>query len=221
MKPLSVLYADDHLIAVDKPPGWLSHASVDRGRLDVFGALREQLGLAAGELSLAHRLDRDTSGVLLFSRRPESHELTARLFRERQMIKIYWGVTAGKPRRTEWVTENFLAEEKTPASKTPRTLAVHSGGQKAITEFRVLASERGLTLIEARPLTGRRHQIRTHLREVRCPLVGDTLYGGAAGARTLLHAARLEFEHPISGTQVKIEAPLPPDFPFGLSEGMP
>lgn len=210
MNELPILYEDGDCIAVDKPAGLLSHASVDKSRPDAFRLLQQQLETRDGhapELALLHRLDRDTSGVLLFSKR--NHDELAGLFRERRVRKTYLGIAAGEPRkRIEWTVRNFLAEEK--KGKPPRTISVRSGGLPAVTHFRILAAKNGLLLIEARPETGRRHQIRAHLRESRLPLCGDTLYGGPQGPRVLLHASRLEWRQ--GENEIRVESPTPPDF---------
>lgn len=212
---MNILFENDDLIAIDKPAGLLSHASVDRSRPDAIRALAKRLSARDGavpKIALLHRLDRDTSGVLLFSKNPANNERYAALFRGRGFEKTYLGVVRGRPKDAEWRIENHLAPEPATASKTPRTVAVQSGGDKAITEFRVLSSHKGLSLVLARPLTGRRHQIRAHLQQSRYPLVGDRLYGGPPGARVLLHAWKLAWREETG--RVVVEAPLPADFPL-------
>lgn len=210
---LNILFENNDLIAIDKPAGLLSHASVDRERPDALRRLSQFLSSRDGhlpQLGLLHRLDRDTSGVLLFTKRPDVHETYARKFRERTFKKSYLGLVRGKPRTPEWRIENHLALEPKSASKAPRTIAVRSGGDKAITDFKLLKSEKGLSLILAEPSTGRRHQIRAHLQQSGWPLLGDRLYGGMPGTRVLLHAWRLTWTE--DGETLTIEAPAPADF---------
>jgi RluA family pseudouridine synthase len=217
MKSLEILFEDHCLIAIDKPAGLLSHASPDRSRPDALTMLTKQLRERDGSaplLSLAHRLDRDTSGVLLFAKDPAWFEAVSLLFRERKIQKTYLGLASKKPARAEWTLKNYLAEEKYPSQKTPRTVAVRSGGDVAETHFQVIKETKDLFLIRARPLTGRRHQIRTHLADSGCPLIGDSLYGGLRGTRVLLHAWALEFIHPETQQPLRIESSIPSDFPL-------
>ncbi|HXV73274.1 MAG TPA: RluA family pseudouridine synthase, partial [Sphingomonadales bacterium] len=179
---------------------------------------------------LLHRLDADTTGVLLFALTNAANRELSRQFAGREVEKIYLALVAGIPPDSISVN-NFLK----PGVRG-RTVAVPSGGQPAETAFRVLktyspplsnGNDGGFALVEARPMTGRTHQIRAHLAGKGFPLLGDSHYGGpllvAAGGerlhirRHLLHAFRLAFRHPATGKETTIEAPLPADFKVVLN----
>lgn len=212
-----ILLLDPDLLALNKPAGLPSHPT-GSGQLDALSwadAWLRQQG-EAGEPILLHRLDADTSGVLLLARTAEANRCLARSFAEREMEKCYLALVAGSP-PAEFAVDNYLRP-----GKRGRTQVVHSGGQRAQTQFRTLTQGPGFALVEARPKTGRTHQIRVHLAGSGYPLLGDLLYGGPAslaGAasglvfrRHLLHAQCLRFNHPRDGRIVTIEAPLPADF---------
>jgi len=227
---LSVLFRDEYLLAVDKPPALPAHPTV-AGRHNalelVTGMLRSE-GVTFTPI-LLHRLDADTSGVLLFALTPEANRQLARQFVDREVEKTYMALVAGTP------PDSFRADNHLKAGVRGRTVAVASGGQQAVTDFRILwrSSAKGshalvkgggteFSLVEARPKTGRTHQIRAHLAGAGFPLLGDTLYGGPSFVelgggrlhvrRHLLHAFRLTFRHPAAGEMVTIEAPVPEDF---------
>jgi 23S rRNA pseudouridine1911/1915/1917 synthase len=180
------------------------------------GALRLYLGPKA-YVGVHQRLDRETSGVVLFTKHPRANPGLARAFAERSIVKLYAALAqAGREDHPdEWTAASRLSRgEGTP----PRVRVLEQGGQLAETRFRTLRRLTGAWLLEARPLTGRKHQIRVQLAAAGAPILGDALYGGAgriAGVsvpRVLLHATSLELRHPMSGLPLKIESPLPGDF---------
>ena len=213
----SLLLLDHDLLALNKPAGLPSHPT-GSGQLDALswacGWLRQQGD--TGAPILLHRLDADTSGVLLLARTADANRCLAGMFAQREMEKSYLALVAGTP-PGEFSVDNYLRP-----GKRGRTQVVHSGGQRAQTRFRTLAQGPGFALVEALPKTGRTHQIRVHLAESGYALLGDLLYGGAATLpgtasglvfrRHLLHARRLQFTHPRDGQRVRIEAPIPADF---------
>jgi 23S rRNA pseudouridine1911/1915/1917 synthase len=211
---IPVAYADDEVMVVDKPPGMATHP----GRGHARGTLVHGL-LGAGSAGgadperpgIVHRLDRDTSGLLLVARTERAHRRLQRMMRERRIDRRYlalvWGafppaLTVDRPvgrdprRRTRMSTR----------SDRPRD---------AVTHFRLLEALGPLSLIEARLETGRTHQVRVHLESAGFPVVGDPVYGRGRPAlgleRQFLHAARLTFPHPVDGRTVRVESPLPAD----------
>lgn len=210
---LPIIYRDEFMVAINKPSRLPSHPNV-AGVRNAIDLLRWQLKLGdEAPLILLHRLDADTSGVLLFALSREANRHLSSQFSERKAVKRYLALVNGNP------PESF--ERSTPLKAGPRgkVLEVRSGGKPALTRFRTLKSADGIALIEAFPKTGRTHQIRVHVAGAGFPLLGDRLYGGVAeavvGGETVeiphhqLHAASLTIEHPESGTPITIEAPLP------------
>lgn len=217
---LSELYRDAFLLAVNKPAGLPCHPTGDGGAnaLDLVAArLQEKSGDAAAPI-LLHRLDVDTTGVLLFALDPGANYALARQFAEREVSKVYLALVAGSP------PESFSVANQLKPGRRGRIQAVTSGGQTAETSFATLARGTGFALVEARPRTGRTHQIRVHLSGAGFPLLGDLIYGGPPALRVhgeilpagrhLLHAGTLSFRHP-GGAPMTLSAPLPDDFlPF-------
>jgi pseudouridine synthase/RluA family pseudouridine synthase len=211
-----VLFEDEDYIAVAKRAGWLIHASVDRARPNLLDALRAYLRRrdhgVEGYLALHHRLDLWTSGVVLFARSERGSAALDQLFKTRAIRKIYCGLCTAPPPRPGGRLENFLKRERIAGKD--RMVAVRSGGQKAISDYRLLDKRGDRYLLEFELVTGRMHQIRAQAAAAGFPLVGDALYGrpdpGLPGQ--LLHASRLEFDDPISKRHLVIEAPLPDSF---------
>ena len=214
--PAAVLFEDEALIAIDKPPGLPSQPTVDAARPSLVSAVKKYLGPGA-YLGVHQRLDRDTSGIVLFAKDARANPGLARAFAERGVVKVYVALTCrGRVDHEEpWQAASRLSPTE---GKPPRVRVVASGGLPATTQFRVLKRLQEAWLVEARPLTGRKHQIRVHLAADGLAILGDALYGGAAqvaGARvprTMLHAARLELAHPLTGQRLLIESPMPADF---------
>ncbi|NUO54623.1 MAG: hypothetical protein HOV80_37765 [Polyangiaceae bacterium] len=217
-----VLYQDDDIIVIDKPWGLATHAPEKDRRDDVVSWLRASFE-ARGEsdyLGIHQRLDRDTSGVLLFARRKDANRALAAELEGRRARKTYLAVVAGRvPDRA--TLRHFLRQgdgsvEARPARGEPR-----KGEQLAVTELKAVDRKPGRALVELTLETGRTHQIRAQLAAIGAPIVGDAAYGGAPGARPLLHARRLEIAHPTSGEQRTFEAPVPDDLARGLRNEAP
>ncbi len=212
---LAVLYRDGELLAVNKPAGLPAHPTVAE-RANALDLLRALLADEGGEPILLHRLDADTTGVLLFALTPAANRSLARQFAAREVEKTYLALVAGHP------PDTFSVRNHLKAWVRGRTEAARSGGQPAETDFRTLERRADFALVEATPHTGRTHQIRAHLAGEGYPLLGDTLYGGPTFLvdgerkhplrRHFLHALRLTFSQPADGRPVTIEAPLPEDF---------
>jgi len=207
-----LIYADEQLAAVDKPAGVASQPTLtsDRGTLpDLVAAL---LG---GEAIVVHRLDRDTSGVTVLARTRAAAAALSAVFREGGPEKIYLALCARAPQPAEGRIAAPLGRDP----RVPGRRRVTPGGEAAATRYRTLAvGPGGAALVEARPETGRTHQIRAHLAHLGAPLLGDPRYGGPRRLgdvelpRVMLHAASLEFAHPAGGARLRFEAPVPEDF---------
>ena len=206
-----VRYDDGALLVVSKPPGLAVHATVDPARPHLAGAVKAFVKARGGDhAALHHRLDVDTSGLVLFALDRSLNAALTDMFRTHAVDKRYRAVVTpvGEPPPQAWQVENFLGKDK--RVKATRYTAVRSGGKKAITAFTTLRKAADArVLVEARPITGRAHQIRVHCAEAGWPIVGDRFYGGAKHGRLLLHAASLRFEHPGTGEALVIEDPAP------------
>ncbi len=220
-----ILYEDEWLIAVNKPVRLPTQPTLDPARANLFKLLGEFLKKRSpgAYLGLHHRLDRDTSGIVLFTKKGEANKGVSRLFSEHLIRKSYqclsWMADATSPllKNPDPRIDNFLAKRKGEKGKS-RYGAVEQGGYRAITDFRVLERFPNAVWFEARPRTGRTHQIRVHCSEAGVPILGDDLYFPQGvipfhkPERLMLHALKLEFEHPLTRKEVSIEAPLPEDF---------
>lgn len=215
--PFTILFEDDYFLAAEKPPGWPSQPTLDKKRPDFFTAFKKQVfeEERCRYLALHHRLDRDTSGVLLFAKTKEANKPLAELFKLHQVQKTYLCLTQKAKSAETFEVRNYLAPQRDPKLKKIKMISVKAGGDSAITFFRRLQEfKRGL-LLQAQPKTGRMHQIRVHLAEKDLGIFGDDIYPCAktpAARRLMLHASRLEFIHPFTKAEIKIESPLPEDF---------
>ena len=214
-EPIPILYEDRSVIAVDKPRGWmLLPVSWQNTGHNLQAAINSSI---AGRdfwarsrglkfLRYIHRLDGDTSGVLLFAKSPGAVETYSDLFESRQMQKTYLAVVIGTPKQTEWICELKLGQDP---RQIGRIRVDSQEGKEAETHFRVLETRKDFTLIEAKPVTGRTHQIRVHLAESGCPIVGDELYGRLNDRENLaLRAVRLAYTDPFTRKRVEIRAPM-------------
>ncbi len=234
---LPLIHVDDHLVVLDKPAGVLSHPSRRVTRLCVTHLLARQV---EGPLHLAHRLDRETSGVMAVARSSEAARAVSRqLSREAEAaIKTYVAAVFGE-------MPDDRGEIHLPLGRAARSAVyvkrgVDETGRPALTRYEVLSRGQGFTLARLRLMTGRRHQIRVHLAAIGHPVVGDKLYGRTEAhylryiqrgfdermrrdlltERQMLHAARLEIRHPGSGDRVRFDAPLPADLRAFVAEAM-
>jgi RluA family pseudouridine synthase len=214
-----ILYEDDYLIAVDKPAGLPTQPTLDEARDNLFASVRKFLSARDSApqayVGLHHRLDRDTSGVVLFTKNPAANPGVSRLFAEHLAVKTYQAL-AQKPARPlsqSWTVKNYLGVTSRQG-KRKKFGSVRSGGDFAHTDFKVLEDIKSSLWIEAKPRTGRTHQIRVHLAESGMAILGDLTYGSPASVapRLMLHAVNLTFPHPISNLEVSIGSPLPEDF---------
>jgi len=227
------LYEDDDLLAVCKPAGIATiHDAARPSEPDLHARLESQ----AGPLWVVHRLDRETSGVVIFARNEAAHRALSMLFEERGVFKIYYAILAGAP---PWSERTVDAPLRADADRRHRTVVDIANGKPAVTHFRVLRRLRRFALVEARPETGRTHQIRVHAALLGHPIAVDDLYGDGKPiflsqhkpdyrpgrseeqpliGRLALHAAQLRFPHPRTGEMVELQAPYPKDFNATLNQ---
>ncbi|MCZ2112051.1 MAG: RluA family pseudouridine synthase [Dehalococcoidia bacterium] len=209
---LPVLFEDALLIAVDKPAGLAVHGAPGDTGPAVAGWMLTRLGALAAQFEverpgIVHRLDKDTSGVLLLAKTPASQASLSAAFEHRTAHKTYLAVTDGVPSPARAVIDADIARH--PGDRTK--MAIAKRGRTSRTEYEVLGSDGEHALVVVRPETGRTHQIRVHLAAIGCPVMFDRLYGRPGEGRQLLHAWRLELPHPSGGT-LTVTAPLPHDF---------
>jgi 23S rRNA pseudouridine955/2504/2580 synthase/23S rRNA pseudouridine1911/1915/1917 synthase len=228
-----VLWVDDDLVAVSKPAGLLTiQHGYDPDQPYLLDLLQENYRT----LWVVHRLDRDTSGVIVFARNPQSHRVLNTQFERRQVTKTYHALVVGAP---NWREARIELPLRVDGDRAHRTVIDTRNGKPAITDVRVLEHYRGYALVEASPRSGRRHQIRAHLAAEGCPIAADTLYGdgeavmlsalnpgyrpGRQGESPLLgrlglHAQQLAFAHPRDGRSLRIQAPYPKDLQRTLKQ---
>ena len=213
--PLEILYSDADVIAIDKPSGRIVHAGAGQHAGTLVNALLHHFGRlssAGGDErpGIVHRLDRETSGVLLVARTDAAHRSLAEQFASRTVEKSYWALVEGRLQRETGSVEKRIARD--PVRRTRMTTRT-SQGRAAHTEYRVLERFPRHTYVEVRIGTGRTHQIRVHMASMGHPVAGDRLYGAAAAGygRFFLHAHRLAFTSPSTGARITIESPLAPE----------
>ena len=229
--PLEILFEDQSLLVVNKPPGLVVHPAAGHEEHTLVNAL---LHHCQGSLSgiggvarpgIVHRLDKETSGCLVVAKNDETHLALAEQFSSRTVKKIYHALVCGVPVRDAGEIHAAIARHPTHRKR----MAVHddNDGRAAHTSYRVLERFTAAAHLEAQIHTGRTHQIRVHFQFLGHPVVGDTTYGakpnlrlteqtGYAAPRVLLHAKELSFIHPRTKKTIKLEAPLPADFKAGL-----
>ena len=212
--PLSILHEDDHLLVVDKPAGLVVHPAPGHFTGTLVNALLghgSALSAVAGPFKpgIVHRLDKETSGLLVVAKDDSTHRHLSRQFGRRSVHRVYLAVVRGIVQQDEGTID-------APVGRHPvkrQQMAVQYGdGREAITRYRVLKRFSSATLMELTPQTGRTHQLRVHLAHLGHPILGDRRYGILGGfPRQALHAHRLGFEHPHSGRRVEFVSPLPAD----------
>lgn len=218
--PLEILYEDDDLAVVLKPCGMVVHPAAGNEDGTLVNALLhhlDHLGGIGGELrpGIVHRLDKDTSGLLIVAKNDAAQLALSRQLQDRLMEKHYRALVDGVMHEQQGRIEAPIARSK----KDRKKMAVDPSGREAVTEWTVLASGRACTLLDVHILTGRTHQIRVHMKHIGHPVCGDPIYGSARGAKTprlMLHAYSLAFTHPSTGERLNFTAPLPEAFVSGL-----
>ncbi len=189
--PPCVIHEDEHLLVVNKPAGWNTHAPSPYAGEGIYDWLRHREPRWAA-LSILHRLDKETSGVMVFGKTPLANRSLTEQFAQRDVQKKYVLLTDRKVTRHEFTAKSNI-------TRLGDRYASCRDGDPAETQFRLLESVNGRTLIGSEPLTGRTHQIRVHAAENGFPILGDTLYGGTSAPRVCLHAVELAFKHPANG----------------------
>lgn len=211
--PLEILYQDEHLAVVVKPCGMVVHPAAGNDDGTLVNALLyhlDHLSGIGGEMrpGIVHRLDKDTSGLMLVAKDDQTHAALSAQLSLRQMEKHYRAVVAGRMKEESGVIEKPIDRSRTDRKK----MAVDENGRWARTEWRVLKEYPDKTLLDVHIITGRTHQIRVHMSSIGHPVLGDPLYGHRnmpAAHRLMLHAYSLEFTHPATHERMRFTAPCP------------
>ena len=219
---LPVAFEDASLLVIDKPTGVAVHggSGVSHGVIESLRAARPQSKF----LELAHRLDRDTSGLLILCKKRSALVELHRMLREGEVRKLYLAIVKGAMAKKTLELRESLHKYVTASGE--RRVSVNAEGKSAVTHIRKLKNSADFSLLEVELMTGRTHQIRVHLAHAGHPIVGDDKYGDFTlnrqlKQRLLLHAAKLAFRHPLSGEQVTLESPLPAEFKGFLAKALP
>ncbi|MFN7980021.1 MAG: RluA family pseudouridine synthase [Vicinamibacterales bacterium] len=218
-EPVTFLYSDDTLVVVDKPAGVTVIPAPD---VAPGACLRDRVASAVGgSVWVVHRLDRDTSGAVVFARTADAHRTLSMAFEHRDVAKTYRALTAGAPTPAAGTIDVALHEARKGKARpaTPGEPGARAASTRYETRRTWHLDGRAVADVTAWPATGRHHQIRVHLRAIGTPILGDTTYGGALVTpfttvpvpRLALHAAALDVPHPVSGRRVVVEAPWPAD----------
>lgn len=231
--PIDILYEDKYFVAVNKPAGMVVHpGSGNRDNTLVNALLFHMDSISSGSgkerPGIVHRLDKDTSGLIIAAKNDEAHNALAGLFADRNVKKEYTGFCIGTHPKDEDTIEGPIGRKK----NDPIRYCVQKNGKEAVTEYKLLSHKSGISLLRFHPRTGRTHQIRIHCSHCGFPVVQDNLYGGGKKkvlnlqpldrpfaykifgcfSRHALHARRLSFIHPFTRENISLEAPFPEDF---------
>lgn len=211
--PLHVLYEDDSLTVIDKPPRMPAHPSFSHRDDTVANALAYRYRDRIYVFRPVNRLDRDTSGVMLTANTKLAASKMFQFMQSGCIQKYYLAVTDGTPSSSSGTLEGYIRRARDSIMERQMCSADEAGAQSAVTRYRVLASDGTHSLLAVQPVTGRTHQIRVQLASIGCPLTGDTMYGQASDwiDRHALHAFRTAFPHPDTGRMQTVFAPLPTD----------
>ena len=210
-----ILYEDNHLIVVNKPPGLLVHGD-KTGDPTLEDAVREYIRVTYQKpgnvfTKAVHRLDRPVSGAIIIGKTSKGHSRMAQMFREREVDKVYWALTARCPSPPAGAVRQYLTKDS-EENVVKWYNEPQPDAKEAFTEYRFLREVNDLYLIELHPETGRSHQLRVLMRSKRCPIAGDIKYNGrkiSSSRAILLHSREISFEHPVKKERIHIIAPLP------------
>jgi len=220
--PLEIIYEDDDLLCLNKPPGLVVHPAAGHWEGTLVNAiLHHCASVSQGghplRPGIVHRLDKDTSGCILVAKNDTAHAALSAQFAARTAQKTYLAVVRGRPRATSGMVTGAIARH--PVHRQRMAISRRPGARAAETSWKVLSTEGNLSLVECRPKTGRTHQIRVHLKHLGHPIAGDRVYGGGADfPRQLLHAWKIVIDHPTRGQRMEFTAPVPADFPLRPEE---
>ena len=235
LEEVTILYEDDDVLAINKPAGLIVHSDgktdepslVDwilKEKPEIKGvgeSIVQKDGSVIERPGIVHRIDRDTSGVLLIAKNQESFEFLKQKFQDREMKKVYTAFVHGAPREVRGIIKRDIKRSKTDFRK----FTAYTGrgtSRPAETHFRILDQRKGVAYVEMRPKTGRTHQLRVHFASIGHPIVSDTLYGSGREEklgfkRLALHALSISFQKE-NGEIIEVECPLPKDFKEALKE---
>jgi RluA family pseudouridine synthase len=233
-----IRYHDDHVVVIDKPHGLVTQPGKGHERDTLLNGLfaggeRGEWGIrlqnlgADRDFGLLHRLDRETSGLLIAALSREAYDILRGRFESREIRKFYFAICARRPRLDSGVIKKPILEVEGFAqgdlydSRKVKIARIHPAGKPAVTAYRVLDANNLGSLIEARPVTGRLHQVRVHLDAIGCPILSDGFYAPAStrgiAPRLALHAHRVVFDHPINDTTIDTSSPFPKDLKPALA----
>ena len=220
--PIEILYEDEDIVVVNKPQGMVTHpasGSPDGTLVNALLARVTDLSGINGEIrpGIVHRLDKDTSGVLVVAKNDASHLSLSEQISAKKALRFYYALVIGNLSADEGRIDKCIGRSK----KDRKQMAVDEEGRKAVTLYRVIERFKGYTLVECELLTGRTHQIRVHMKSIGHPVVGDPVYGKPsplAPHGQLLHAHKLVLFHPRTGEQMSFEAPINDTFAAALSK---
>lgn len=205
--PISVLYEDEDLLIVSKPSGLVSDAE------SLKKYLKDRV-----PFFLVHRLDKETSGVLVLVKTKFAEQKMLDLFKKRGIRKVYLALVDGLVTKDSGRIENFLGKIQSYEGQTVYGRVPQIKGKSAITDWKCLKRSQTASLLQCEPQTGRTHQIRVHLSGIGHAILGDAQYGSCVTLRTMLHAYKVVFTHPISEKEIQVIAPIPSDFQQALSK---
>lgn len=213
--PLDILHEDPLFLVLNKPAGIVVHPGAGNADGTLVNALLFHcagLSVIGGveRPGIVHRLDKETSGCLIIAKTDLAHQSISGQFAERRVKKTYLALVDGVPRMPHGKIEAAIGRHAVHRQK----MTISERGRNSVTQYHVLASSLGKSLLQCQPQTGRTHQIRVHLKHLGHPIIGDPLYGRRGGqTRHFLHAWKIAFTHPGTGMPLEFCAPLPPDFP--------
>lgn len=212
----SILFEDDDILVINKPPGLVvNRAESVKGETVQDWVEKEYRIFIENRAGIVHRIDKETSGILLIAKNPQTFIELQRQFKERMVKKTYLAIVHGKLVPPE-------GEIRAPIGRLPwnrERFGIVPGGREALTTYKVIQSDNDFSFVELYPQTGRTHQIRVHLKYINHPIIGDFLYAGRKTSRedrkrverVMLHAWKIEFIHPLTNKRISFEAPIPDD----------